>query len=174
MRLLTEGSERGRRKVGNVVDATLPYLLKPGRVLQQRASDCYQVELAALQPREQPVQRGGAGTLAGKRFVDVTRQADGADRDGGDARELLRPAGKVQLSVDFRESGLPEFWLREVEGVRTSVDQYAKPLFQRLRRRFPSPIPATQLPAAKPLPGAWITISRLLIPTPLTSPSSAS
>src|SRR5882672_9190659 len=69
-----------------------------------------------------------------KGFVHVTRQADGADGYCGDARELLRPAGKVQLPIDLREGGLPEFWLREMEGVRTSFDEHGKPLFQRLRR----------------------------------------
>lgn len=60
--------------------------------------------------------------------------ADGADSDCGDARELLRPAGKVQRPIELREGGLPEFWLREMEGVGTSFDEDGKPLFQRLRR----------------------------------------
>ena len=55
LQLSTQGGERCGREVGNLVNATVPYLLKPGRILQQRASDCYQVELAAFQPREQPV-----------------------------------------------------------------------------------------------------------------------
>lgn len=67
----------------------------PGRVLQQRASDQYQVEFAAFQPREQFVQRRGSGALTLKGFVDVTGQVDGADGDGGDARELLRLAWDI-------------------------------------------------------------------------------
>jgi hypothetical protein len=55
LRLLTQGCERRRREVGNLVNATVPYLLKPGRILQQRATDCYEVELAAFQPREQSI-----------------------------------------------------------------------------------------------------------------------
>src|SRR5215475_10524549 len=102
LRLSTHGGEGCRREVGgNLVDATVPHLLKPGRILQQRASDCYQVELAAFQPREQPIQWHGLGALARHGFVDVTGQADGADGYRRDARELLRPAGKVQLAIDL-------------------------------------------------------------------------
>jgi hypothetical protein len=64
---------------------------------------------AAFQTREQFVKRRGSGALTLKGFVDVTGQADGADGDGGDTRELLRPAGQVQLLVDLGEGGLPEF-----------------------------------------------------------------
>ena len=93
-----------------------------------------QAELAAFQPREQPVRRSGSGTLAMKGFVDVTGQADGAHRVGGGARELLRPAGQVQLRVELGEGGLPEFRLREMEGVRTGAGKHAKPSFGHLRR----------------------------------------
>lgn len=76
-------------------------LRKPGRLLRQRAADRDEVELAALKPRMQLVQRGGLGALARTGFVDVAGQADGADRDGDDARERLCRA------VDSDEFGQP-------------------------------------------------------------------
>jgi hypothetical protein len=85
-----------------------------------------------VQPRQQIVQRGGSSALAGKRLVDVTGRPDGADGNGRDARELIRPAGKVQFPIDLGEGGLSEFRLWEVEDVRPG-HRHAKPLFQRPR-----------------------------------------
>src|SRR5688572_24689779 len=74
-----------------------PQLAGPLRILQQRAADTDQVELAAIEPFHQQwnvVRSFGAAVAVGIEHSFV--QPDAADGHGELARHLLRPAGEIE------------------------------------------------------------------------------
>ena len=118
------------------------------RVLQQRAADGDQVEVAALQHREQPIERRwfrGFTTVGGDKLAGEPDRADG---DRGLAGQLLGPTGEVEVGAV--ELGFPEPALGAMEGVCAGVGERSEPRRQRGGRRRDLGLEVLLLPLREP------------------------
>src|SRR5690606_3354931 len=91
---------------GKLAEAALADLAGPVGIGDEGPPDRDEGELLALEPAQQLVERGRLRALPTERRHELAGEPDRTHGDRGQARELLRPAGEVEVGT--LELGLPE------------------------------------------------------------------
>src|SRR6185312_14745958 len=121
--------ERAGRVIAELGEAIVLHLEHPLGVLQQRATDCDEVELTAREALHSFVDLARGRAFAAERAGELTAEPDRAYADGRQTRDLLHPTSEVQAvrAVDLGELSLEDTALRAVNRVDAGFRQHARP-----------------------------------------------